>query len=103
MRRLRRRLLLSIPIALVMGLFGGAPVGDLSTFTLRMRGHSDLPKTSLSKDFALAPIDPVVSEGLTSDVAVLNGNPPAEAIIKTAPTEFRGAAPRRSDPPAQLD
>ncbi|MEY2473548.1 MAG: hypothetical protein QOK28_2877 [Actinomycetota bacterium] len=87
-----------------MGLFGGAPVHDLSSFTLRTRGDNHLPRTALSQDMALAPVDPVSSEGLSTQVSVLNSETvPVESVIKTAPQQFRGTAPRHVAPPASMD
>ncbi|MEY2418872.1 MAG: hypothetical protein QOG90_1552, partial [Actinomycetota bacterium] len=86
-----------------MGLFGGAPVHDLSSFTLRTRGDNHLPRTALSQDMALAPVDPVSSEGLSTQVSVLNSETvPVESVIKTAPQQFRGTAPRHVAPPASM-
>jgi hypothetical protein len=95
---------MSLPIALALALLGGGPVKDVSTFTLRTRGAARLPRTSLAQDFALAPIDPVSSDGITADIAALNANAaPAESIIKTAPTRFHGQAPQATPPPALSD
>jgi hypothetical protein len=103
MKRLRRRLFVVVPVALVIGLFGGAPVKDLSSFTLRTRASNHLPRTSLSQDLALAPIDPVSSDGLTTQVSVLNSETvPVESVIKTAPSQFHGSAPRRVQPPSSM-
>jgi hypothetical protein len=86
-----------------MALFGGAPVKDLTSFTLRTRGEH-MPHTALSQDMALAPIDPVSSEGLSTQVSVLNAETvPVESVIKTAPQQFKGPAPRRVAPPSSLD
>ncbi len=103
MRRLRRRLTLAIPIALAMSLYGGAPIKEIATFTLKTRGEARLPRTSLTQDFALPSVDPVVSDGLSSDVAALNESRPVEALIKTAPPQFHGAAPRPVRPPAAIN
>lgn len=103
MRRLRRRLLTAMPIALAIALFGGTPVRDLSSFALNNRADEVLPRASLSQDLALAaPIDPVIGNGLTPAVAALNAGPrPAETPIRRAPTRFHGEAPK-ADPPAAL-
>jgi hypothetical protein len=103
MKRLRRRVFVVVPLALVMGLFGGAPVRDLSSFTLRVRGENHLPRTALSQDLALAPIDPVAADGLTTQVSVLNTQTvPVDSVIKTAPPRFTGSAPRRVSPPSSM-
>jgi hypothetical protein len=104
MRRLRRRLLLALPIALAISFFGGARITDPATFTLRTRGATELPKTSLTQDLALAPAGPVASDGLSAGIAALNGAPAprVESVIKTAPTKFSGSAPRQAAPPAAL-
>ena len=101
MRSLRRRLLIIGCLALVMGI-GGSPARDLSAFSVRTRGER-LPRTSLSQDLALAPVDPVGAEGLSTQVSVLNTQTvPVESVIKTAPARFSGAAPRRVSPPASM-
>ena len=104
MRRLRRRALIIAPIAVALAFFGGAPVKELSSFTLRMRGESHLPHTALSQDMALAPVDPVASDGLSTQVSVLKAETvPVESVIKTAPTQFSGTAPHRVAPPSSID
>jgi hypothetical protein len=105
MRRLRRRVLLALPIALAMALFGGAEISDPSSFVLRTRGNVTLPKTSLSEDAAFGLTGPALTDVLSS--AVSASDPPVvaphvEAVIKTAPTAFAGAAPRYKAPPAAL-
>jgi hypothetical protein len=93
---------MAIPIALAMALFGGSPVKEIPNLTLKMRGEARLPRTSLTQDFALAPVDPVVSDGLSSDIAALNASRPVEALIKAAPPRFEGAAPKPVPPPRAI-
>ena len=103
MNRLLRRVFVAGTLALAMALLGGAPVKDLSSFTLRTRGENRLPRTELSQDMALAPVDPVASEGLSTQVSVLNSSTvPVDSVIKTAPTQFHGPAPRRAEPPPTM-
>jgi hypothetical protein len=102
MKRLRRRIFVVASLALVMGLLGGHPVHDLASFSQRTRGEH-LPRTALSQDLALAPVDPVVADGLSTQVSVLNTQTvPVESVIKTAPQRFTGSAPRRVQPPASM-
>jgi hypothetical protein len=81
-------------------------VKDPASFMLRTRGGGlSLPKTSLSEDAAFALTAPAAAEGLSADIAVLNGGvaPHVESVIKTAPTAFTGSAPRHTAPPARLN
>lgn len=103
MNRFRRRLSLAVPVALAVAFFGGAPVHDLTSFTLRTRGKEKLPHTALSQDMALAPVDPASPPALSTQVSALNAaTAPVESAIKTAPQEFSGPAPRRVAPPASM-
>jgi len=106
--RVRRRLLISGTIALAVALFGVGPLSpDPTGLRLNLSGEKPRSDTA-SQEVALAPVDPVSSDGAVGDLApvvetVTASRPAAkEAVLKAAPAQFQGPAPRQVAPPAAI-
>ncbi|MBA2608111.1 MAG: caspase family protein [Actinobacteria bacterium] len=106
MTRVRRRLAISGVIALVIAIVGGGPLAH-DPRTHRLNTSQGAQSGAVSQHLALAPLDPVSSDGAVGDLApaietIAASRKQNEAVIKQAPAQFEGPAPKSVAPPAAL-
>lgn len=100
MTRVRRRFSLAVVIGLAIALVGGAPLAH----DPRATRVKTVDKSRVSESLSNIAIGPEVVPPLaTGDLAATEpAAPRREAVIKTAPTHFEGAAPKAVAPPARI-
>lgn len=109
--RVRRRLGISIVLALAIAIIGGGPLAhDPRISKLVTRDKSRVGVDAATQNMALAPNGPVSSDGEVDGLVPVAAQPSTqasrrsqEAVIKTAPQQFEGPAPQRVAPPAAIN